>query len=202
MKHEEASYRTKKQLSEALKKAMQAQPFSKITVSQIIFDCGVNRKTFYYHFDNLYALLKWTFQQEVCEVEKHFALLDTTEEVLAFAMDYAEKNDHILLCAEDALGSDELKRFFLAVFMDRTRSVIAQAEAASGNPLESDYQEFLCHFYAGAISNLLTQWIKNREYKNRQALIDYFTLTIRGTILGISQVRSQASALQKSANNP
>lgn len=29
-----------------------------IAVSEIVADCGVNRKTFYYHFDNIQALLK------------------------------------------------------------------------------------------------------------------------------------------------
>lgn len=28
---------------------MEKKPLSKITVSEIIADCGVNRKTFYYH---------------------------------------------------------------------------------------------------------------------------------------------------------
>ena len=59
MKHEITTYNTKKLLSESLKKAMRNKAFSKITVSEIINDCGVNRKTFYYHFEDIYALLKW-----------------------------------------------------------------------------------------------------------------------------------------------
>ena len=38
---------------------MEKKPLSKITVSEIIADCNVNRRTFYYHFDDIYALLKW-----------------------------------------------------------------------------------------------------------------------------------------------
>ena len=34
---------------------MEKKPLSKITVSEIIADCGVNRKTFYYHFEDIYA---------------------------------------------------------------------------------------------------------------------------------------------------
>ena len=37
---------------------MEKKPLSNITVSEIIADCGVNRKTFYYHFEDIYALLK------------------------------------------------------------------------------------------------------------------------------------------------
>ena len=62
MKHEITSYNTKRTLADSLKKAMQIKPFSKISVSEIIRDCGLNRKTFYYHFEDIYALLKWMFE--------------------------------------------------------------------------------------------------------------------------------------------
>ena len=48
----------KKTLAVSLKRFMEKKPLSKITVSEIIADCGVNRKTFYYHFEDIYALLK------------------------------------------------------------------------------------------------------------------------------------------------
>ena len=54
MKHEITSLNTKKTLSASLKKFMERKPLSKISVSEIIADCGVNRKTFYYHFDDIY----------------------------------------------------------------------------------------------------------------------------------------------------
>ena len=57
MKHEEISLNTKKALAEALKLAMKKKPFQKITVSELIEACHVNRKTFYYHFEDIYALL-------------------------------------------------------------------------------------------------------------------------------------------------
>ena len=63
MKYEITSFNTKKSLAESLKKAMKSKTLSKITVSEIILDCGVNRKTFYYHFENIYALLKWMLEQ-------------------------------------------------------------------------------------------------------------------------------------------
>jgi AcrR family transcriptional regulator len=40
---------TKRALSASLKKLLGSKPLSKITVSDITADCGVNRQTFYYH---------------------------------------------------------------------------------------------------------------------------------------------------------
>ena len=67
MKHEEISMYTKKALSEALKEALKTKPFKKITVSELIESCNINRKTFYYHFDDIYALFKWMLEQEAVE---------------------------------------------------------------------------------------------------------------------------------------
>lgn len=48
MRHEVTTLNTKKELAASLKRFMEKKPLSKITVSGIIADCGVNRKTFYY----------------------------------------------------------------------------------------------------------------------------------------------------------
>ena len=50
MKYEITSLNTKKLFAEALKKIILQKSFSKVTVSELIRECGVNRKTFYYHF--------------------------------------------------------------------------------------------------------------------------------------------------------
>ena len=75
---------------------MLAKPFSKITVSEIINTCKINRKTFYYHFEDIYALLKWTFEEEAIEVVKHFDLLADYEEAIRFVMKYVDENDYII----------------------------------------------------------------------------------------------------------
>ena len=74
MKHEVTTMNTKKTLAASLKKFMEKKPLSKVTVSEIVTDCGLNRKTFYYHFEDVYALLKWTLEEEAIEVVKKFEL--------------------------------------------------------------------------------------------------------------------------------
>ena len=55
-------------LCDGLKELMRRKPFSKITVSELIKTCNVNRKTFYYHFEDIYDLLKWMLEQEAVAV--------------------------------------------------------------------------------------------------------------------------------------
>ena len=124
MKHEVTSMQTKRALAASLKSIMAHKPFSKITVTEIIDDCGVNRKTFYYHFEDIYALLHWMLEQESIEILKHFNLMTDYRDAVSFVMDYIESNRHIINCALDSGGRDELHRFFFKDFMGIADSVL------------------------------------------------------------------------------
>jgi len=59
---------TKQALAQSLKSLMNTTPLAKITVNDIVKECKVNRRTFYYHFQDIYALLEWIFKNEVANV--------------------------------------------------------------------------------------------------------------------------------------
>ena len=58
---------TKNALAASLKKLLSKKELSKITITNITEECGVNRQTFYYHFKDIYDLLEWIFTNEVIE---------------------------------------------------------------------------------------------------------------------------------------
>ncbi|MGN0799909.1 MAG: TetR/AcrR family transcriptional regulator C-terminal domain-containing protein [Christensenellales bacterium] len=182
MKHEVTSLNTKKTLAEALKRAMTAKPLSKVTVSEIINDCGVNRKTFYYHFEDIYALLKWMLEQEAIEVVKNFDLLVNPEEALAFVIDYVDTNKHIINCAYDSMGRDEMKRFFLTDLYGVVRSIIDSVADEIGALVDDDFKDFLTTFYTEALAGMLINYFRGSECRGRQELIDYILLILRNSI--------------------
>ena len=51
MKHELTNQRTRQMFAASLRRLLEKKALSKITVSEIAADCGVNRKTFYYVYD-------------------------------------------------------------------------------------------------------------------------------------------------------
>ncbi len=185
MKHEITSLNTKKTLSESLKNIMRKKNFTKITVSEIISDCGVNRKTFYYHFEDIYALLKWTFENEAVEIVKHFDLIVDYEEAILFVMDYIEKNEYIINCAYDSIGRDEMKRFFISDFNELVYCLIENAENETNTHIDDEYKTFLCNFYTEALAGILIDWIKNRRERNRKQVIDYLSVTLKASLFGI-----------------
>lgn len=55
---------TKRALEASLKKLLLEKPLDKITISDIADECGMNRMTFYYHFQDIYDLIAWSFAED------------------------------------------------------------------------------------------------------------------------------------------
>ena len=79
---------TKESLAAALKQMMLVKPIGKITVKDLVEICGVNRQTFYYHFDDVYDLLEWVFEEDANRVLPHKVVYDHWREDVMVYMEY------------------------------------------------------------------------------------------------------------------
>ena len=182
MKHEVTTLNTKRTLAASLKGFMEKKPLSKITISEIIADCGMNRKTFYYHFEDIYALLKWMLEEEAVNVVKQFDLLVDYREAVLFVMHYVRENKHLLCCAYDSMGRAEMKRFFYADFIGITRKIVQETEQRLGVQAEEQFKEFLAHFYTEAIAGLLIDEFTEKEGHDPEKAADYFALVLENSL--------------------
>ena len=185
MKHEVTTFHTKKALSESLKRIMKKKPLSKITVSEIIADCGMNRKTFYYHFDDIYALLKWTLEIEAIDIVKNINLVVDYTDAIYFIMDYVEKNEYLLNCAYDSLGRDGLKTFFHEDSNEIVVNLVDMVERENELLLDEEYKAFVVDFFVEALSGILIHWIRNREDRHKEKIVEYISETMKGALDGI-----------------
>lgn len=176
MTHEETALRTKTALSHALKELLEHKPFSKITVSELIKQCNVNRKTFYYHFEDIYGLLKWTLEQEAIAVVKQYDLLIDADDAFLFVIDYVEKNSFFLNCIYDSIGQKEMKRFFYNDFESVIESYIVNSEKRLGINVPKSYKEFLCKFYTEGLAGMLINLFQSHQELERATMIDNFAL--------------------------
>lgn len=181
MKHETKSNNTKKALSASLKKFMKQKKLSKISVSEIVSDCGMNRKTFYYHFEDIYALLKWTLEQETVEVIKNFDFILNPEEALIFVADYVDNNSHILNCAYDSIGRDGMNRFFYDDFYNVILSIVEKLEKSQNVALPENFKKCMVAFYTEALAGILLSYFQHKSIR-RDEMIKYILFILKTTI--------------------
>lgn len=183
MTHKEISLQTKKKLAASLKNFMMTKSLNKITVTDIIKDCGVNRKTFYYHFEDIYALLKWILEQEAVEVVKKYDLMVDYKEAILFVIHYVQENAHILACAYDSLGREEMRRFLYQDFICVIETVIDNIEKEEKLCVNTDFKHFLCNLYTESLAGILIERFKNpqNQYKEEQ-IVEYFSVIFRSSL--------------------
>ena len=182
MKHEVTTLNTKKMLSASLKHCMEKKSLSKITVTDIVTDCGLNRKTFYYHFQDVPDLLKWTLEQEAVDVVKQFDLLNELEEALRFAVRYIRENSHMINCAYDSIGRDELKRFLNHDFQSIVMSIVEQIERKENVHSDPDAKKIICNFYTEGMAGELVYLLKSRDAAQDEKSIRCISLVVRTSL--------------------
>lgn len=188
MKQYQNSLITKQALADTLKDMMKRKTFSRITVTDITKNCGFNRKTFYYHFDDMTALLHWMLAQEAVEVVKSFDLAGDMKAAIGFIVRYVRTNSHILNCAYDSLGRDGIKRFLCSDFISVIRSYIDAKEKELSVEVPDDFKDFLSRMYseamAGTLINLFTAAPPAGDAEaHDEKTIDYLDAAIEAAIL-------------------
>lgn len=187
MTNEELSLKTKQSLAQTLKQEMKHKQLSKITITELCDVCQINRKTFYYHFEDIYDLLKWTLEQEAIEVVKNFDLVVNTEEALRFVMAYADENKDIINSALDSMGHEEIQRFFYNDLFDVIYGAIEEGEYDLKIVVDPQFKNFLAAFYTEASAGILIEWVKNRMKQDKEtvikSLLSIYTVSIPAVLL-------------------
>ena len=187
MEYKAASQRRKRELADALKNLMQTKPFSKITVSELIKVCNINRNTFYYHFEDTNALLKWTLEQEAVQVVKKFDLITENKDAIYFVMDYVDENHKMILNICDSVGIGELRKFFSTDFYEIVSSVVNSFKKMKNITVDESYKDFLCRFFTEAMAGFLLEWISQDKHKDREETVEYISSTLHDSILSSLQ---------------
>ena len=100
---------TKQAIKNSFLKLLNARPLNQVTVKAIVEDCGINRNTFYYHFEDIHDLINWMFNEEVKKIIDNFDK-SNYENFLNSVLDYIEENKHILNSAYNSFGREQLKK--------------------------------------------------------------------------------------------
>ena len=69
----------KEAIADAAKKLLIEKRVSRLTVKDIVDECGITRQAFYYHFEDIPALIRWILDQETEQVISEYNASDDEE---------------------------------------------------------------------------------------------------------------------------
>ena len=83
---------TRKAIMEACMQLLNERPVNKIAVKDIVEQCGINRNTFYYHFQDLPSLIEAIAKEEADYVIGKYAQVESYEQCLNIVVEFILKN--------------------------------------------------------------------------------------------------------------
>lgn len=148
---------TKEALADALRQMMAVKPIDKITVKDLVEICGVNRQTFYYHFDDVFDLLEWVFEEDANRVLPQEVVYSHWRQDVMVFMDYLRENSIFALNVYNSNSRLYMLRY-LEEKMERCIRSFAVL-ASEGQNIDRQDFEFVVKFYAKCAIGFIAQWL-------------------------------------------
>jgi probable dihydroxyacetone kinase regulator len=143
---------TKRALSESLKKLLSEKPLDKITVTDIVNDCGVNRQTFYYHFQDLYDLVEWTCLEDADKALQDRKTYSTWQEGFLSIFNLMKKDEAFIMNIYHSVSLDQLELYLYKLVYPLLIGVVN--EQAQGMSVREEDKAFIADFYKYAFVGL------------------------------------------------
>lgn len=150
--------RTKKALAAALKRFLNQTTLDKITVTDIAAACDINRQTFYYHFQDIYALGQWMFAQDINEVLGGETGYEHWRDNLLKILLYVEENKVMMQNVYHSIDREQLEKWLYQANYEMFSYMMAEDAKPYG--ISAEDQNFYTAFYSYALSGWILNWVK------------------------------------------
>jgi AcrR family transcriptional regulator len=157
---------------------MQTMDLDHITIEELTRRAGVTRNTFYYHFDDIYSLLKWIYDQEVVTNLRAHAQLDEWQTAYRVLLDYIDDNRAFCIASFHSVGRDLLEKLLYSVSEEMVMRVVSGVDPDLPEQITHDITEF----YGLAIVAQVVKWLMDGLTESKDTIIARAEIVLRGGI--------------------
>lgn len=171
---------TKRALEASLKHLLLQKPLTKITISDIAEDCGINRMTFYYHFKDLYDLVEWSCAEDAAKALEGKKTYDTWQEGFLNIFHAVAENKPFIMNVYRCVSREQIERYLYPLVHNLIIGVIE--EKAVGIEIHEIDKQFIADFYDYAFVGIMLDWIAHDMKGDPKYLVDRVSTLIQGDI--------------------
>ena len=180
-------------MNKALMELLETKPFEYITIKEICAKAGVNRSTFYLHYENICDLLAETtryvldsflsyFPADSMQIIHRFP--DCADEELNFIsekyltpyLSYVKENRRIFATAVAHSGSLGFDRVYNKMFEYVFNPILERFNYPSA------YRKYVMYFYLNGINSIVAEWLKHDCEESFDEMIDIISGCVYGLI--------------------
>ena len=173
---------TKRALEASLKNLLLKKPLSKITISDITEDCGINRMTFYYHFKDIYDLVEWVCLEDAKRALDGKSSYDTWQQGFVRIFRAVQENKPFVMNVYRCVSREQVEHYLTPLTDDLLMGVIN--ELSANMVVREEDKAFIARVYSYAFVGLMLDWIKDDMRSDPEKLVARFALVIHDDLLG------------------
>lgn len=172
--------KTKDLLAETLKRQLKTKVLEKITVTNIVQECEVNRQTFYYHFEDINDLAKYMYMRDLKRVISDKKNYNNWQGGCLATMLYLKENKEMV---GNTLKSVDRKKLEISLNKgaDHLMTGVVDEIAEDMDVSEAD-KEFIVKLYRIIFIGLITDWISHGMTEPPEQIIRNLNKMIQGNI--------------------
>ena len=160
---------TRNMIREQFVAMLEERPLDEITVTDLVARCEINRKTFYYYYQDVYAVLSEIFESELEAVVRCTADTHRWEDGFIEAVRIAGEHRRAVYHVYHSMRREELERYLNAV-AEKLMLRYVQHESEGIRVGEED-KRISAQFYQCAMTQMVMNWIGGGMKEDGPALI-------------------------------
>ena len=168
---------TKRALEQSLKNLLLKKPLTKITISDIAEDCGINRMTFYYHFKDIYDLVEWSCLEDAKKALEGKKTHDTWQEGFLQIFQAVKDNKPFIMNVYRCVDRAQVERY-LKPFVDNLLMNVIVEESADIAVRDED-KDFIAQIYTYIFVGLMLDWIADDMREEPKVIVDNLAILMQ-----------------------
>ena len=153
----------KREIKNSFIKLLTERPISQITVKDIVEDCGVNRNSFYYHFQDIPDLICYMMEQGSKELLENCLAQPTLEDKIRYLLSVALNVRPLIQRTISTSYQSELEPLLLEQFYSFFDQLTNESASSSlvSDSLTASQRKLLLRYHSLAFLGLVRTWSKD-----------------------------------------
>ena len=169
---------TKAAIRASFLKLLDERPLSRITVKDITDNCGINRNSFYYHFQDIPSLIHEIFTEEIERIILEHPSIDSLEECIEIASAFATENKRAILHIYNSVNRDLFEQYLWRVCEQTVKTYFHTAFPDTA--LSPADREVLLYYHTCSTFGVVSGWLNSGMRLDMAAFGSRFCEITRG----------------------
>lgn len=171
---------TERVITETFMKLLNERPLEKISVKDIVEECGISRNTFYYHYQDIYDLLEDIFETQAQAILEEHRPRDSWREALIQITEFALQNKTAIYHIYNSVNREQLERYLYRVTQEIMLDFV-KGQAEGMDVADKDIA-YIALFYKHAVVGIIFEWLQRNMKDDAEAAINELGRIFDGNI--------------------